>query len=109
MQRCIALLNEAGFEICQWAANCPDVIQGLLGEATRIDEQAWLSSDTSEVKTLGVRWCSVPTKRKIINEATTIFDILGWLAPVVITAKIMLQRLWLQHIGWDDQVPSHIA
>ena len=34
---------------------------------------------------------------------------MGWLAPVVIKAKILLQDLWKTTGGWDDPVPADIA
>ena len=36
------------------------------------------------------------------------FNILGWYSPCIIKAKILLQRLWQEKIGWDDSVPSVI-
>nr|XP_049693336.1 uncharacterized protein LOC126053939 [Helicoverpa armigera] len=38
-----------------------------------------------------------------------IYDPLGLLAPAITTAKILLQKLWLAKISWDDEVPSEIA
>ena len=36
------------------------------------------------------------------------FDPLGWLAPVIVTAKIFMQRLWLAKLGWDDTLPNEL-
>ncbi|KMQ83668.1 hypothetical protein RF55_19391, partial [Lasius niger] len=45
----------------------------------------------------------------ILSEVASIFDPLGWLAPVVIYAKIFLQELWSLKLGWDDKLPEPIA
>ncbi|XP_068140066.1 uncharacterized protein [Drosophila tropicalis] len=37
-----------------------------------------------------------------------LFDPAGWLAPFVIQAKVFMQELWLQELGWDDQLPSEL-
>jgi hypothetical protein len=48
------------------------------------------------------------TRRKILSDIAKLFDPIGWLAPVVITAKIMMQDLCKLDIGWDDAVPSQL-
>ena len=37
------------------------------------------------------------------------FDPLGWLAPVVITGKIFLQKLWLEKLDWDAKLPHDLC
>ena len=32
-----------------------------------------------------------------------------WLAPVVITAKILMQSLWLLRVGWHDTLPDELV
>ena len=48
------------------------------------------------------------TKRKVLSSIAKIYDPLGWLAPVVITAKIFIQKLWLAKIDWDDILPIYL-
>ena len=48
------------------------------------------------------------TKRKIISDISRLFDPLGWLAPSIIVAKILIQKLWLAGIGWDQEVPNNL-
>lgn len=48
------------------------------------------------------------TKRTILSTIAKIFDPLGILAISTILAKITLQKLWLEKISWDEQVPTAI-
>uniref|UniRef100_A0A1B0DL55 Uncharacterized protein n=1 Tax=Phlebotomus papatasi TaxID=29031 RepID=A0A1B0DL55_PHLPP len=41
--------------------------------------------------------------RGILSEIASIFDPTGWLAPVVLRAKLIMQSLWKEKIGWDDK------
>ncbi|XP_075150809.1 uncharacterized protein LOC142224916 [Haematobia irritans] len=76
---------------------------------------------SSETKTLGIRWnamadnfyysvsnISVPTapltKRKILSIVAKIFDPAGWLAPIIVVAKILLQQLWINGTDWDEEI-----
>ena len=74
------------------------------------------------ISTLGLRWrpnddmfcfkvsmpkpSSIVTKRTILSEIARLFDPLGWLAPVTIKAKILLQNLWMQGAEWDSPAPK---
>ncbi|XP_032689871.1 uncharacterized protein LOC116853107 [Odontomachus brunneus] len=37
------------------------------------------------------------------------FDPLGWICPVLITWKILLQELWMAGVGWDDPLPEALS
>lgn len=45
------------------------------------------------------------TKRSILASIARIFDPLGLLTPVLITAKILMQSLWKLKIDWDESLP----
>ena len=49
------------------------------------------------------------TKRSILSETSKMFDPIGLVAPVVITAKILNQHLWTLKLDWDTLVPTNIA
>ena len=49
------------------------------------------------------------TKRGILRAVASIFDPLGFLAPVLITAKILLQDVWRTGADWDDDLPDEIV
>ena len=48
------------------------------------------------------------TKRSLVSDVAKTFDALGWYSPTIVKAKILLQALWLEGIGWDDCVPIAI-
>jgi hypothetical protein len=82
-----------------------------------------LGSDAN-TKTLGILWsqqedvikCKVSkapstttwTKRSILSCIAQIYDPLGLLSPCIIQAKIMLQKIWLENLTWDESLPSNI-
>ena len=48
------------------------------------------------------------TKRTILSMSSSLFDPLGLICPLIVTAKINHQPLWLIKIDWDESVPQHI-
>ena len=77
--------------------------------------------EKSETKILGLNWwpfsdtfifstitpsTSVVSNRIILSEISQLFDPLGFLSLVVTRAKILMQSLWIDKLGWDDPVSS---
>lgn len=74
-------------------------------------------------RVLGVQWCIQSdafkfkimvqdrplTRRGILSVISSIYDPLGILSPVVLSAKIILQELCRQQLGWDDLIPPAAA
>ncbi|XP_064554390.1 uncharacterized protein LOC135439586 [Drosophila montana] len=49
------------------------------------------------------------TKREVLSQIAKLFDPAGWLAPVIVRAKIFMQEIWLQELGWDDSLPEDLV
>ena len=71
-------------------------------------------------KTLGTQWCidsfqfritlqDKPfTRRGILSTVSSIFDPFGFVAPLLLVGKRILQDLCREKANWDDPVPEHV-
>ena len=50
------------------------------------------------------------TKRECLSTIYSIYDLMGLLTPITVTAKIILRKVWSARppIGWDDILPVDI-
>ncbi|XP_029170292.1 uncharacterized protein LOC114939980 [Nylanderia fulva] len=44
---------------------------------------------------------ALPTKQTVLAQTARLFDPLGWLAPILVRAKLLIQSAWLQQLEWD--------
>ncbi|KAK3710011.1 hypothetical protein QZH41_013181, partial [Actinostola sp. cb2023] len=110
-------LQQAGMNLRQWVSNSSSL-------NTKAGEDNTAASPT--VKVLGLTWeaksdtlsLSVETmikeirvidritKRIVLSIASKLFDPLGYVEPVTVKAKIMIQELWKQNITWDQELTN---
>ena len=43
-----------------------------------------------------------------MSATSSVFDPLGFAAPYVIKAKLIVQELWRRQIDWDEELPDEI-
>lgn len=100
-----SLCMAGGFPLRKWAANHVALLDGVpLEHRLQLSADALLPSADHSV--LGLRWSPAtddfaltgggrrgvpPTKRTILSKMARLFDPLGWLAPIVIRAKLVIQ------------------
>ncbi|UYV82191.1 hypothetical protein LAZ67_21001303 [Cordylochernes scorpioides] len=117
------LLSSAGFSLRKWRSNVPEVLSGL-SEQVEDRHNLWDFESDSCVKILGICWNpsldifqilvnDIPeqtnSKRHLLSHISRIFDPIGWLSPVIIRLKILLQSLWKQKLNWDDPLPDTLC
>lgn len=111
-----SLLARGHFLLRKWASNRSELLEDIDPNSHGLACPKSLDNDDS-LKILGMFWNpaidqfqfqvrtdkTIPnTKRSILSTIAKLFDPLGWVTPVVITAKILMQRLWLSKCGWDE-------
>ena len=47
------------------------------------------------------------TKRAVCSAIAKTYDVMGWYAPAVLPAKLLLKDLWRLELSWDDELPDH--
>ncbi|XP_039968405.1 uncharacterized protein LOC120780217 [Bactrocera tryoni] len=116
------ICTAGGFPLAKWQSNSEEVLN-FISPGGACDEPHQLGDCAS--KLLGLYWHAKSdnfrfimkshsdnqnksSKRTILSEVAQIFDLLGFLSPLTIKAKMLLQELWLQKIGSDHQVPSKV-
>lgn len=112
------ILQRGCFELAKWHSNHPKFVDENTVKNLRVD-------DAHITSTLGITWdqrrdkflfaFKPPSKidgpinkRSILSIASSLFDPLGLLSPLIIRSKIIMQELWLLKISWDESVPQFI-
>ena len=119
-----ALCSEGDFQLRKWSSNSKEFLQSV-PESLREKSVFFDFGVNPSIKTLGIRWnttrdlfqfqfqdellAEANTKRAILSSIAKLYDPLGWLAPVVIRAKIMMQTLWKLQLDWDEELPEDVA
>lgn len=114
-------LAQYGFNLRKWKASHEEILDDV-----SIEDREVLLDFESTVKTLGISWqpttdsftfnsskSTIPskwTKRNVLSEISKLFDPLGWMAPFVVTAKILMQQIWKHETctDWDSPLPHEL-
>ena len=105
-------MSKANFNLRSWASNS-HYLQTIAHEEKVADEN-------EVVSLLGLHWNttkdylsftpkkivltdnSAITKRKILQNSSKIFDPLGFLSPITVCTKLLIQELWQKNMDWDE-------
>ena len=102
-------LSKGNFTIRKWQSNAEAVCDETEDKksATVLGTKWDLSKDTLKVKDVKPVY-DVPTKRAILSQTASYYDVFGVLSGVLVRPKILLQKLWQLDVGWDMPLsPNH--
>lgn len=119
IEQLILCLKSCGFELDKWAFNHKSTFDRSLTHATRNEVDI-----VSEGKVLGLRWTpntddlflridpgstmDIVTKRQIVSEIARLYDPCGYIAPVIVSLKQVIQDIWREGVKWDEAAPGRI-
>lgn len=112
------LLAKGGFRLVKWTSNSREVLSSIPPEEQAHPEIDFYGAHLPAEGALGVVWDAErdsisfqfrdgdtpATKRGVLKKTASIFDPLGIAAPFLITAKILMQKLWMLQLDWDEEL-----
>lgn len=120
-QEVVNLLGKGHFSLSKWASNCPEILRAVDTD-NQTDNVSLTSNEDPNIKILGLQWnpnedkfsyrignfVTVYSKRSILSTIAKIYDPLGFLAPTILIAKLLIQDLWKLKSDWDTEIPDHL-
>ncbi|XP_018375252.1 PREDICTED: uncharacterized protein LOC108769021 [Trachymyrmex cornetzi] len=115
----IEIMSKGCFTLDKWFSNCIELLEGISNNKT---QDCVSINENYETRILGLQWNpyddsfrytfdvgsmhSNIMKRNMLSEISRLFDPLGWVAPIILLAKLMIQELWKLQLHWDASVPA---
>ncbi|XP_052757764.1 uncharacterized protein LOC128202232 [Galleria mellonella] len=122
-QQLQSLLQKGSFETHKWSANDPEILSDVPISKQHFDELE-LQKDNYSMKVLGLNldvkndWFNITcpetidiksvTKKSILSCIAKFYDPLGFVCPIIVKAKIIMQKLWAEGISWDASPSDHV-
>lgn len=110
------MLGRRGLELAKWSSNDKEVLQHIRSNGHSLIELN--KEETNAV--LGIHWnpstdefqyqiknelqVNHPTKRTIASDIARLYDPCGFIACIIVTAKILIQDLWRSSTDWDEEI-----
>lgn len=109
------LFSSASMNLREWSSNSEKFLQ-TVSDSDRAHDDV--------ISVLGLKWNTKTdmmklgglknmlqiftnaTKRDIASRIAQVFDPLGYYAPIIINAKIIMQQLWKLKLKWEDDIPN---
>ena len=118
------MCRRGGFNLHKFTSNTREVIEAIPVEdqAKGIKELNIEKDELPMERALGVGWCFESdafkfrivmqdrplTRRGILSMVSSVYDPLGFLAPLLLVGKGLLQDLCRGKVAWDDPIPENV-
>ena len=115
----VDVLGKASMKLHKWSTNNTGLKHDL--------SQSLAMNPNSQIKVLGIPWDTGTdrimldhknftgisdqtyiTKRLVVSIVASVYDPLGFVAPVVVVAKVLIQTLHKMKLGWDEIIPDNL-
>lgn len=118
------LLELGSFHTHKWSSNDKRILSDIPPNEQNVDSLDLQKDNDYHIKALGLQVniksdqfiISSPepfkaekiTKRNILSYIGRFYDPMGFASPIVVTAKAIMQRLWVLNIDWNDIPPLNV-
>ena len=128
---CVDELRMAYPQINSILADASMPLQGWISNDSSFNEEMNCETENVQnVNVLGIQWNAdsdqislqsskqvgmnvdangLVTKRQVLSIISTVFDPLGLISPVMIKAKLFIQKLWSLNLNWDERLSESLT
>ena len=119
-----ALKEEGNLRLHKFASNSPQVMQAFSNDdlAKGLKDLDFDNESLPAQRSLGLTWnlqsdsfvfrvvdTNKPyTRRGVLSVINSLYDPLGFAAPVVIAGKLFLRKVMAENVSWDDPLPTDL-
>ena len=106
----VTIFKDGGFNLRNFRSNDEDLLREIAdGQVQQLHKVLGVSWDLKSDELLPLAGVDdiVPkklTKREVLSLLSKIYDPSGLVSPVVTPLKIIVQDLWKEKVGWDEEV-----
>jgi len=115
-----SLLAKAGFRLTKWLSNSEEVLASIPENELTKSLHVHALDCTLQERILGVAWnvqsdtfrfsVALPlrprTRRGLLSTVNSLFDPLGFVAPVVLEVRLIYRNLCQMELEWDEPMPE---
>jgi hypothetical protein len=117
----ITALSGGGFPLRKWASSDTKLITRLPPDLRETRDSLDFFEEDYSIKALGINWFPTgdvfrfkvnftptdePTKRQLLSDISKLFDPMGWLAPLIVRVKVLMQQTWTKGLAWEQTLPD---
>ncbi|XP_054266241.1 uncharacterized protein LOC128988686 [Macrosteles quadrilineatus] len=127
----VSICNKGGFNLRNFISNSQEFMNALPKESwskNYLNDNLKLSDENNVERVLGLYWnfhedsfnfktdfvrvdkdvvslLRLPTKREVLQAVMSVYDPLGFITPITMKGKILMQELWKVNVQWDEKIP----
>jgi hypothetical protein len=114
IQQIKEVISAGGFPLTKWASNNEEILEEVpssarinnyLGEAQSWKTLGLIYNITQDIYNINVKQFNHDdlkfTKRGLLSVVASLYDPLGWVLPVSMKMRVILQDLWIKPYEWD--------
>ncbi|XP_053376824.1 uncharacterized protein LOC128547728 [Mercenaria mercenaria] len=125
IERNQAMCKQGGLRLHKFASTSKEVLSHISSQdrANGLTNIDIFNQDLPVERALGVQWCIESdsfqfrivlsdkplTRRGILSTVSSIYDPLGFISPITLVGKKILQTMCGENIGWVDPVPDTLG
>lgn len=118
----VNVFSKGHLPLTKWMSNNAKVLDDIEIKK-KMESYIQIDPENGAVKTLGILYSPFDdvfgfqvkpftnlkfTKRSMLSMSASLYDPIGWILPVIMMFRILLQKLWSMDVNWDDRIEGEI-